>query len=98
VKKNGKWIHVQKRLILANLKEIFKKFKNDIPDVKIGFSKFCQLRPRFIILAGAAGIHSVCVRVQHQNINLMADAIQLNELTKEMNLQKYESTPKPLSH
>jgi hypothetical protein len=68
VRKDGKRIHVQKRLILGNLKEIFNKFKNDFPDVKTGFSKFCQLRPRYVILAGAAGTHCVCVCVQHQNV------------------------------
>jgi hypothetical protein len=38
VKEDGKWIHVQKRLILGNLNEIFNKFKNDFQDVKTGFS------------------------------------------------------------
>jgi hypothetical protein len=71
-----------KRLILGNLKGIFNKFKNDFSEVKIGFSKFCLLRPRHVILAGAAGTHPVYVRVQRQNIKLMADAIKLNELTK----------------
>jgi hypothetical protein len=41
--KGGKWIHVQKRLIIGNLKEIFNKFKSDFPNVKIGFFKFCEL-------------------------------------------------------
>jgi hypothetical protein len=92
VKKDDKCTHVQKRLILGNLKEIFNKF----PDVKIDFSIFCQLRSRHAILAGAAGTHSVCVCVQHQNIKLMAEAIKLNELTKEMNLEKNVSTLKHL--
>jgi hypothetical protein len=94
VKKDGKCIHVQKTLILGNLKDIFNKFKNDFQNVKIGFSKFCQLRPRYVILAGPPGTRSVCVCVQHQNIKLMADAIKLNELTKEMNLEKNVSTLK----
>jgi hypothetical protein len=96
VKKDGKRIHVQKRLILGNLKEIFNKFKNYFPHVTIGFSKSCELRPKHVILAGAAGTHSVRVCVQHQNIKLMANAITLNELTKEMNLQKNVSTFKSL--
>jgi hypothetical protein len=96
VKKGAKRIHVQKRLILRNLKEIFNKFKNDFPDVKTGSSKFCQLRPRHVILAGAAGTHSVCVCVQHQNIKLMADALKLNEVTKEMNLEKNMSRLKQM--
>jgi hypothetical protein len=96
MKRDDTQTHVQKRLILGNLKEMFNKFKNDFPDVKIGFSQFCQLRPRHVILAGAAGTHSVCVRVQHQNIKLMANANKLNELTKEINLEKNVSTLKPL--
>jgi hypothetical protein len=96
MQKDDEWICVQKRLIRGNLKEIFNKFKNDLPHIKIGFSKFCQLRPRRVIIAGAAGTHSVCVCVQHQSIKLMADAIKLNELTKEVNLEKNMSTLKPL--
>jgi predicted transport protein len=92
VKKDGKWIHVQKRLMLGNLKQISNKFKNDFPGVKMCFFKFYQLQPRHVILAGAAGTHCACVCVQHQNIILMADAIKLNELTKEMNLGKNVST------
>jgi hypothetical protein len=96
MKKDGKWIHVRKRLILGNFKEVFNKFKNDFPDIKIGSSKFCHLQPRHVILVGAAGTHSVCVCVQHQNIKLTADAIKLNKLTKETNLEKNMSTLKPL--
>jgi hypothetical protein len=70
--------------------------KNDFQDVKIGFYKFCQLWVRYIIPAGAARTHSVCVCVQHQNVILMADAIKLNKLTKEMNLQKNVWTLKHL--
>jgi hypothetical protein len=96
VKKDGKWINVQKKLILCNLKETFNKFKDDFRHVKIGFSKLCKLRTRQVILVGAAGNHSVCVRVQHQNIKLTADAIKVNELAKEMNLEKSVSTLKSL--
>ena len=46
-------IHKQKRLILCNLKELFHEFKNQHPDVSIGFSKFAELRPKQHILAGA---------------------------------------------
>jgi hypothetical protein len=96
LEKDGKQILVQKGLILGNLKEIFNKFKNDFLDVKTGFSKFCELRPRHVICAGAAGTHLICVSVQHQNIRLMADAMKLNELTKEINLEENVSTFKHL--
>jgi hypothetical protein len=34
--------------------------------VKIGFSKFCELRPKHCILAGASGTHSVFVHTIYQ--------------------------------
>jgi hypothetical protein len=76
----------KKTPILGNLKEMFNKLKNDFPDVKTGFSKFCQFRPSYVILAVAAGAHSVCVCVQYRNVKLLADAIKLNGLTTEMNV------------
>ena len=43
---NGKKVHKQKRLILLCLEEIYIEFKKMYPDYKIGFSKFCELRPK----------------------------------------------------
>ena len=31
------------------------------PEVKVGSSKFCELRPKEIILPGGSGTHNVCV-------------------------------------
>jgi len=64
-------IHRQKRLILCNLKELFTAFKLKNPEAKIGFSKFCSFRPKWCVLAGASGTHSVCVCTIHQNIKLL---------------------------
>ena len=64
-------VHVQKRLILSNLKETYQLFKEKYPDQKIGFSKFADVRPKHCILAGASGTHSVCVCTIHQNVKLM---------------------------
>ena len=61
VKQEGKRVHVQKRLMLSNLREVYREFKDKFPDRKIGFSKFAELRPKHCILAGASGTHSVCV-------------------------------------
>jgi hypothetical protein len=65
--------HKQKRLILCNLKELYIHFKNTQPEHKIGFSKFCALRPNLCIIAGASGTHSVCVCCYHQNVKLMLE-------------------------
>lgn len=67
----GKRIHVQKKLILSNLKELFKSFQSGHPGIKIGFSTFAALRPKHCILAGSSGTHTVCVCSTHQNIKLM---------------------------
>lgn len=74
---------VQKRLLLCNLKEAFALFKEKYPNKKIGISKFCELRPKNIILAGASGSHNVCVCAIHQNAKLMLIGAKLKELSVE---------------
>ena len=46
VKKDGERQHVQKQLILSNLREVHREFKERFPDYKVGFSKFAELRPK----------------------------------------------------
>lgn len=75
---NGKKVQKQKRLVLCNLKEIYLHFKNTHPNVKVGISKFCSLRPKWCKLAGSAGTHSVCVCIYHQNIKLMLQGANMN--------------------
>ena len=58
---DGKRVHIQKRLILSNLRELYQNFKEKHPAASIGFSKFAELRPKHCILAGASGTHSVCL-------------------------------------
>ena len=74
-------VHVQKRLILGNLKEIYQQFKEKYPTVKVGFSKFAELRPRNCVLAGTSGTHAVCVCALHQNIKLMMVGGKIAELS-----------------
>ena len=63
-------VHVSKRLILCNLKELYTAFKDKHPDLKISFSKFASLRPKWCITVGPKGTHSVCVCTAHQNVKL----------------------------
>ena len=58
IKKNT---HVQKRLILCNLKELYANFKEQHSDIKIGFSTFCLLRPKWCVNVGASGTHCLCM-------------------------------------
>jgi len=73
VKKEGdKREHFQKRLVLSDLKQVYRVFKEKFPNHKIGFSKFAELRPKHCVLAGASSAHSVCVCTIHQNVKLMS--------------------------
>ena len=78
----GQRQHIQKRLVLCNLKEAFEQFKETSPEYKIGFSKFAELRPKQCVLAGASGTHSVCVCTIHQNIKLMFQGAKLETVSK----------------
>eukprot|EP00731_Ephydatia_muelleri_P014605 Em0008g325a len=56
----GEKEHRQKRLVLCNLTEAYRRFKALHPDIKVGFSKFAELRPKEeCVLAGATGTHSI---------------------------------------
>lgn len=42
----------------------------------VGFSKFCELQPKWCIpVGGTSGIHSVCVCEHHQNFKLLTSQI-----------------------
>lgn len=78
---DGKPIHIQKRLILGNLREVYQLFKSTHPEIQIGFSKFADLRPKNCIIAGASGTHSVCVCTIHQNTKLMIAGSNMHKIT-----------------
>ena len=44
IEKNGEKLKVQKKLVLSNLKETYRQFKDLYPETKLGFSKFSSLR------------------------------------------------------
>lgn len=67
----GERRHVQKRLILSNLKELYVLFRSKYTETKIGFSTFVSLRPKNCVLAGMSGTHTVCVCAIHENVKLM---------------------------
>ena len=69
VKQEGKRVHTQKRLILSNLKEVYCAFKDAYPNVKVGFSKFAEMRPQHCVLAGTS---------IHQNINSLVLSLVLS--------------------
>ena len=91
IKVNDTRILVQKILLLGNLKEVYRQFKDQFPAEKIGFSRFAKFRPKHCVLAGASGTHAVCVCTIHQNTKLMMIAGKLAELTanREVHLKHY---------
>ena len=80
----GKNIHMQKRLLLCNLSELYSAFKEKNPGIKVGFSKFCSLRPKWCILTDAPGTHSVCVCSHHQNAVLLVSAVDWDFTYKDL--------------
>lgn len=74
----------QKRLILSTLKELLSSYKDQYPTDKIGFSKFCLLRPKECVLPGASGTHNICVCTEHQNFKLLLHATRTSLNYKEI--------------
>jgi len=87
IRENEQKIQKQKRLLLSNLNEAYQLFKSTNPDKVIGFSKFCEVRPRNIILAGASGTHNVCVCTYHQNVKLMVLGSRLKDITYQSSIE-----------
>ena len=63
---------------------IYTEFKKINPTSKIGFSKFCCLRPKWCVSAGSAGTHSVGVCTHHQNAILLLNAISWDITYKDL--------------
>jgi hypothetical protein len=80
IRNQGSKIQVQKRLLLANISEIYQLFKEKHPGHHVGFSKFCELKPKNCILVGKSGTHTVCVCTLHQNMKLMINGVGLHNM------------------
>lgn len=85
----GKKVKVSKRLLLCNLKEAYQLLKEKSHALKVGFSKFAELRPKNCILAGQSGTHSVCVCTIHQNVKLMIENSKMCFVT-DGNIKNYK--------
>ena len=68
---NGEKKRISKRLIYTSLKELFAEFVAINPDMKIGITKFSQLRPKYCAWPGPNGHHVTCVCVLHENFRVL---------------------------
>ncbi|KAF2882619.1 hypothetical protein ILUMI_23545 [Ignelater luminosus] len=58
---------------------------NAYSECKIGKIKFCYLRPKWVILVGASGAHSVCVCIHDKNVILMMNEGKLDLIVCDRN-------------
>ena len=68
----------QKCLLVLKIKQLFLKLKKEYPTVKIGFSKFCELRLKWVKTVNHNGVLSVCVCQHHQNVEPLVSVIPGN--------------------
>ena len=64
---------------LCNLQELYTAFKENYPNVIIGFSKFCALRPKWCVLDGSKVTYSICVCRAHQNTLLLVNGLGVDK-------------------
>ena len=69
---------------IFNLQELYTAFKEKHPNVNLGFSKFCTLRPKWCVLACSKMTHSVCVSSAHQNVVLLVNAMGWDLIYKDL--------------
>lgn len=72
----NKKLYVQKKMLLMSLKESYQEFKKIYKNHKIGFTKFCSLKPPEIVVLGSSGTHATCVCIYCQNFKMLIDALK----------------------
>lgn len=61
--------------LLGTVNELHELFKTRNPDIKIGKTRFLELKPKECIHLNHKGIHNICVCRYHENFKLMALAL-----------------------
>ena len=84
---NGKKKHVQKHLLLANLKELHSNFLKENGVLKVGFPKFCEMRPKEHMTVTNSNSHIVYTSSHDQNFKLMVAAVGKGVIYKELMLK-----------
>jgi hypothetical protein len=61
----------RKQLVLCNLNELYEKLKDSHPDANTGFSKFCELHPKWCVSGSPRHTLHVNVCCIHHNVKMM---------------------------
>lgn len=87
VKINGEKQKFQKRYLHADVVHLYSDFKKIYPDCPIGMTKFAEIRPKWCLLGGEKGTHSVCVCSIHENLYNLIHCADLIKLTEKSDIQ-----------
>ncbi|KAJ8686036.1 hypothetical protein QAD02_021829 [Eretmocerus hayati] len=87
---NRERVEIQKRLLLCNSKECYQSFEDEHPEGLVGFSRFAEARPPYVISAGATGTHTVCVCEIHQEFELLIHAVDLESIDDQLRKWNYK--------
>lgn len=74
---------LQKRMLLFNMREAYKEFKNQNGQLKIGYTKFVQLKPKNVVVPGSPGTHVSCMCSLHENAKLLLQAVNHDKIPKD---------------
>lgn len=85
----------EKRMMMANLKDSYQEFKNAHSGMKIGISKFAELRPKNVRWPGNKGVHYTCTCFIHGNFKFMLTG--LKEASLEGIETEFENDPTSVS-
>ena len=69
-----KGLKKQKKFLTDTMKILHAKFLSENPGISLCYSKFCTLRPFWVLLPKAAD-RETCLCMKHQNVQLMVDAL-----------------------
>jgi hypothetical protein len=68
-------ISVTKQFMLFTLNEMYSEFKKQNEDIKIGMTRFAELKPQQCKWMGSAGVHRSCTCEQHENMKFLLEGI-----------------------
>lgn len=69
--------YVQKRILLCSLEELYENLKRLFPELKLSFSIFYKLKPKWCVHPGGPGTQNVCVCQMHEDMKLILSALNV---------------------